>query len=57
MESTSPKDSSLVSSPFPSPNVGALIFCESRLRSQETGLPVSVRVRVGNKTFNLHKVR
>lgn len=26
-------------------------------RTQETGLPVSVSVRVGGKTFNLHKVR
>lgn len=29
----------------------------SFFRTQETGLPVSVSVRVGGKTFNLHKVR
>lgn len=26
-------------------------------RSQETGLPVSVRIRVGDRIFHLHKVK
>lgn len=38
-------------------NFRAKIFINLILiRSQETGLPVSVRVRVANRTFNLHKV-
>ncbi|KAK9285691.1 hypothetical protein L1049_024890 [Liquidambar formosana] len=55
MEVASPKDSSVVSSPFPSPNVGALLKIKIISWSQETGLPVSVRVRVANRIFNLHK--
>ncbi|KAL5581713.1 hypothetical protein UlMin_014155 [Ulmus minor] len=56
MEVASSKDSSSVaSSPFSSPNVGALLKIRVISWSQETGLPVSVRVRVGNKIFNLHK--
>lgn len=26
-------------------------------RSQESGLPISIRVHVADRTFNLHKVR
>ncbi|XP_050383181.1 BTB/POZ domain-containing protein At5g48130 [Argentina anserina] len=57
MEVASPlKDSSsLSSSPFSSPNVGALLKIKIISWTQETGLPVSVTVRVGGKTFNLHK--
>uniref|UniRef100_A0A2C9UP56 NPH3 domain-containing protein n=1 Tax=Manihot esculenta TaxID=3983 RepID=A0A2C9UP56_MANES len=55
MEAASSKDSSVASSPFPSPNVGALLKIKIISWSQETGLPVTVRVRVGDRTFNLHK--
>ncbi|KAF2292389.1 hypothetical protein GH714_021713 [Hevea brasiliensis] len=55
MEATSSKDSSVASSPFPSPNIGALLKIKIISWSQETGLPVTVRVRVGDRTFNLHK--
>lgn len=33
-----------------------LRLCGSCIRSQETGLPISVCVKVGEKTFKLHKV-
>ncbi|KAJ7964729.1 BTB/POZ domain-containing protein [Quillaja saponaria] len=55
MEVLSPKNFSLASSPFSSPNVGALLKIKIISWSQETGLPVSVHIRVGDKTFNLHK--
>ncbi|XP_062107232.1 BTB/POZ domain-containing protein At5g48130 [Humulus lupulus] len=55
MEVASSKDTSLSSSPFSSPNVGALLKIRVISWSQETGLPVTVRVRVGDKIFNLHK--
>ncbi|PON63576.1 Voltage dependent potassium channel [Parasponia andersonii] len=55
MEVSSSKDSSVSSSPFPSPNVGALLKIRVISWSQETGLPVTIRVRVGDKTFDLHK--
>lgn len=55
MEVVSPKDSSVASSPFSSPNIGALLKIRIISWSQETGLPVSVRVRVGERTFKLHK--
>ncbi|XWS75858.1 hypothetical protein CRYUN_Cryun01aG0127900 [Craigia yunnanensis] len=55
MEVSSPKDSSVASSPFSSPNVSALLKIRIISWSQETGLPVSMRVRVGERTFNLHK--
>ncbi|XP_057955032.1 BTB/POZ domain-containing protein At5g48130 isoform X2 [Malania oleifera] len=55
MEVASLKDSSLLSSPFSSPNVGALLKIKIISWSQETGLPVSIEVRVADKTFNLHK--
>ncbi|KAF7827381.1 BTB/POZ domain-containing protein [Senna tora] len=51
----SPKNYSLSSSPYSSPNIGALLKIKVITWSQETGLPVSIRVRVGNKIFNLHK--
>ncbi|XP_002533866.2 BTB/POZ domain-containing protein At5g48130 [Ricinus communis] len=55
MDVASSKDSSVASSPFSSPNIGALLKIKIISWSQETGLPVTVRVRVGDRTFNLHK--
>ncbi|KAJ6329514.1 hypothetical protein OIU77_011064 [Salix suchowensis] len=55
MESASPKDSSSASSPFSSPSVAALLKIKIISWSQETGLPVSVRVRVAERTFHLHR--
>ncbi|OVA15116.1 BTB/POZ-like [Macleaya cordata] len=55
METSSPKTSSLALSPFSSPNVGALLKIKIIAWSQETGLPVSVHVRVGDKVYDLHK--
>ncbi|KAM3697035.1 hypothetical protein ACJW30_06G083600 [Castanea mollissima] len=55
MEVLSPKDSSVASSPFSSPNIGALLKIKVISWSQETGFPVCVRVRVGDRIFNLHK--
>ncbi|XVF31878.1 hypothetical protein REPUB_Repub17cG0032300 [Reevesia pubescens] len=55
MEVSSPKDSSVASSPFPSPNVSALLKIRVISWCQETGLPVSMRVRVGKRTFSLYK--
>ncbi|KAF5726493.1 hypothetical protein HS088_TW22G00171 [Tripterygium wilfordii] len=55
MEAASPKDSSAASSPFSSPNISALLKIRTISWSQETGLPVSVRVQVGGRTFNLHR--
>ncbi|XP_027331662.1 BTB/POZ domain-containing protein At5g48130 [Abrus precatorius] len=55
MEVVSPKEYSISSSPFSSPNIGALLKIKVITWSQETGLPVSVRVRVKDKMFNLHK--
>lgn len=55
MEVLSPKDSSVASSPFSSPNIGALLKIKVISWSQETGLPVSVHVRIGDRIFNLHK--
>ncbi|KDP29896.1 hypothetical protein JCGZ_18465 [Jatropha curcas] len=55
MEAASSKDSSVASSPFPSPSIGVLLKIKIISWSQETGLPVTVRVRVGERTFNLHK--
>ncbi|ESW14500.1 hypothetical protein PHAVU_008G286400 [Phaseolus vulgaris] len=55
MEVVSPKDYSVSSSPFSSPNIGALLKIKVITWSQQTGLPVSVRVRVKDKMFNLHK--
>lgn len=48
-------DISPLSSPFPSPNVAALLKIKIITWSQETGFPVSLCVRVADKTFNLHK--
>ncbi|KAJ8554511.1 hypothetical protein K7X08_025189 [Anisodus acutangulus] len=53
--SSSPKDFSVLSSPLSSPNVGALLKIKIISWSHETGLPVIVRVRIADKTFNLHK--
>ncbi|XP_028803113.1 BTB/POZ domain-containing protein At5g48130-like [Neltuma alba] len=50
-----PTSYSLASSPFSSPNLGALLKIKVITWSQETGLPVSIRVRVGEKIFNLHR--
>ncbi|KAL4298497.1 hypothetical protein AHAS_Ahas17G0006800 [Arachis hypogaea] len=57
MEIASSKDcsSSVASSPYSSPNIGALLKIKVITWSQETGLPVSVRVWVKDKMFNLHK--
>ncbi|KAG4402905.1 hypothetical protein GLYMA_02G306600v4 [Glycine max] len=55
MEVVSPKDYSVASSPFSSPNIGALLKIKVITWSQQTGLPVSVSVRVKDKTFKLHK--
>ncbi|KAE8730496.1 putative serine/threonine-protein kinase WNK11-like [Hibiscus syriacus] len=55
MEVSSSKDSSVASSPFSSPNVSALLKIKVISWCQETGLPVSIRVRVGERTFGLHK--
>ncbi|KAK3031995.1 hypothetical protein RJ639_036200 [Escallonia herrerae] len=55
MNTASTKESPLLSSPFSSPNVGALLKIKIISWSQETGLPASVYVRVANRTFNLHK--
>ncbi|CAK9133377.1 unnamed protein product [Ilex paraguariensis] len=55
MDAASPKESPVLSSPFSSPNVGALLKIKIISWSQETGLPVSVRIRIVNRTFNLHK--
>ncbi|XP_021889970.1 BTB/POZ domain-containing protein At5g48130 isoform X2 [Carica papaya] len=57
MEVASSKDSSVSSSPFSSPNISALLKIKVLSWSQETGLPVSIQVRVCGRTFNLHKVR
>ncbi|XP_059283351.1 BTB/POZ domain-containing protein At5g48130 [Lycium ferocissimum] len=53
--SSSPKDFSVLSSPLSSPNVGALLKIKIISWSHETGLPVIVRVRIADRTFNLHK--
>ncbi|KAK6784840.1 hypothetical protein RDI58_018295 [Solanum bulbocastanum] len=53
--SSSPKDSSILYSPLSSPNVGALLKIKIISWSQETGLPVTIRVRIADRTFNLHK--
>ncbi|XP_074269425.1 BTB/POZ domain-containing protein At5g48130 [Silene latifolia] len=55
MEAYSPKESSFLSSPYSSPNLTALLKIKIISWSQETGLPVTVRVRVAEKSFNLHK--
>ncbi|XP_042479318.1 BTB/POZ domain-containing protein At5g48130 [Macadamia integrifolia] len=55
MDVASPKTNPLVPSPFSSPNVAALLKIKIIAWSQETGLPVSVRVRVDDKVFELHK--
>ncbi|XP_058210440.1 BTB/POZ domain-containing protein At5g48130 [Rhododendron vialii] len=57
MDTASLKDSHspVLSSPFSSPNVAALLKIKIISWSQETGLPVSVRVQVADRTFNLHK--
>lgn len=55
MEALSPKDSSVLSSPYSSPNLSALLKIRIISWSQETGLPVTVRVRVADKSFNLHE--
>ncbi|KAK9056809.1 hypothetical protein SSX86_024172 [Deinandra increscens subsp. villosa] len=56
MDGSAQKDiTSMLSSPFSSPNVSALLKIKIISWSQETGLPASVCVRVGNRFFNLHK--
>ncbi|XP_057507800.1 BTB/POZ domain-containing protein At5g48130 [Actinidia eriantha] len=55
MDTASLKDSPVLSSPFSSPNVSALLKIKIISWSQETGLPVSVRVQVADRIFNLHK--
>ncbi|XP_048491248.1 BTB/POZ domain-containing protein At5g48130 [Beta vulgaris subsp. vulgaris] len=48
--------SSILSSPYSSPNLSALLKIKVISWSQETGLPVTVRVRVADRSFNLHKL-
>ncbi|XAR55288.1 hypothetical protein NMG60_11035320 [Bertholletia excelsa] len=55
MDSSSLKDSPVLSSPFSFPNVSALLKIKIISWIQETGLPVSTRVQVADRTFNLHK--
>ncbi|KAG7984906.1 hypothetical protein I3843_04G184100 [Carya illinoinensis] len=55
MEVVCPKDRSVVSSPFSLPNIGALLKIKIISWIQETGLSVSVYVRVDDRIFNLHK--
>ncbi|XP_074365517.1 BTB/POZ domain-containing protein At5g48130-like [Apium graveolens] len=56
MDSGSSKRSySLHSSPFSSPKVSALLKIKILSWSQESGLPISIRVHVADRTFNLHK--
>ncbi|KAL7142391.1 hypothetical protein ABFS83_08G120100 [Erythranthe nasuta] len=43
------------SSLLSSPNVGALLQIKILSWSQETGSPVCIRVRIADRTFNLHK--
>ncbi|KAJ8899450.1 hypothetical protein K2173_018424 [Erythroxylum novogranatense] len=53
--SASHKDSSVASSAFSSPIIGALLKISIISWSQKTGFPVSVRVYIGERTFSLHK--
>ncbi|KAI9080952.1 hypothetical protein K1719_037113 [Acacia pycnantha] len=55
MAPLTPTSYSLASSPFSSPNLAALLKIKVLTWSQETGLPVSIRVRVADKIFNLHR--
>ncbi|KAL2252209.1 BTB/POZ domain-containing protein At5g48130 [Sesamum indicum] len=52
---STPPHCSLLSSPFSSPNVAALLKIKILSWSQETGFPVCIRVRIADRTFNLHK--
>ncbi|XP_047311570.1 BTB/POZ domain-containing protein At5g48130 [Impatiens glandulifera] len=45
----------LLSSPFSSPNITALLKLKILSWTQETGLPVLIRVQIDNRIFNLHK--
>ncbi|KAK4484300.1 hypothetical protein RD792_006877 [Penstemon davidsonii] len=47
--------SQLLSSPFLSPNVSALLQIKILTWSQETGFPLCIHVRIADRTFNLHK--
>ncbi|KAK4369334.1 hypothetical protein RND71_013126 [Anisodus tanguticus] len=51
---SSPKDS-VLSSPLSSPNVGALLKIKIISWSQETGLPVAIRVRIADRPFTCIK--
>ncbi|XP_010547225.1 PREDICTED: BTB/POZ domain-containing protein At5g48130 [Tarenaya hassleriana] len=56
MEASSFRDgSSVTSSPLSSPNISTLLKIKVLSWSQETGLPASLRVRVRDKSFNLHR--
>ncbi|KAJ8424929.1 hypothetical protein Cgig2_027942 [Carnegiea gigantea] len=57
MEALTTKECSVLFSPYSSPNLSALLKIKIISRSQETGLPVTVSVRVAEKSFNLHKVK
>ncbi|KAL3624618.1 hypothetical protein CASFOL_031286 [Castilleja foliolosa] len=48
-------DFSLLSCPFSSPNISALLKIKILSWTQETGSPVCIRVRIANIIFNLHK--
>ncbi|XP_019158963.1 PREDICTED: BTB/POZ domain-containing protein At5g48130 [Ipomoea nil] len=52
---STPKGPVGLSSPRSSPNVAALLKIKIISWSQQTGLPVSVRVHFANRTYNLHK--
>ncbi|KAK6117814.1 hypothetical protein DH2020_048441 [Rehmannia glutinosa] len=52
---SNPPDYSLLSSPFSSPNVAALLKIKILSWTQETGFPVCIHVRIADRTFNLHK--
>nr|GMD30135.1 BTB/POZ domain-containing protein At5g48130 [Ipomoea batatas] len=52
---STPKGAVGFSSPRSSPNVAALLKIKIISWTQETGLPVSVRIRFANRTYNLHK--
>ncbi|ERM99642.1 BTB/POZ domain-containing protein At5g48130 [Amborella trichopoda] len=55
MGSPSPKYTSLGSTPLFTPIVGELLKKRIQAWSIETGLPATVRVCIGDKTYNLHK--
>ncbi|KAK1318009.1 BTB/POZ domain-containing protein [Acorus calamus] len=55
MDSASPREPSLASSPYSSPTFTLLLKKTIHAWSQETNLNTSVRVRIDGKTYDLHK--